>query len=322
MQLRLTLLVFILLSFPISLLAKVLNGFNIDNASVPLHLIQRGGPPKDGIPALNQPEFIKGKDAKFMRAQDIVLGLQVSDVVKAYPIRILNWHEIVNDQFGGTRYVISYCPLCGSGMAFLSQPTGELEALDFGVSGLLYNSDVLMYDRKTESLWSQIHGEAIAGASVGSKLKQVPLTLSRWSNWLARHPDSLVLSTNTGYQRDYQRDPYAGYGKNAAIYFPVANQAPNEYHPKEMVLGFKVEQSTIAFPFSELSQLTGLKHGFELAGSRYFVHWDSDNQSAWITNDKGKTQSSTLLFWFAWYAFYPDTKVYKLKESDSQVDPK
>ncbi|MGR5177768.1 DUF3179 domain-containing protein [Vibrio parahaemolyticus] len=297
---------------PITSLAITLNGFNLDNASVPQSLIQRGGPPRDGIPAIDNPKFVSAAAASYLHSDDIVLGLNVDGVAKAYPLRILNWHEIVNDRIGDTYYLISYCPLCGSGMAFESFSDDARQTnFSFGVSGLLYNSDVLMYDRATESLWSQIHGEAISGPHVGRKLKQVPLTLIRWSGWAERHPDSLVLSVDTGFRRNYNQDPYAGYAKNAALYFPVANQAPDLYHPKEMVMGVKVKQSFIAFPFSELTKQSRPQFNIDIENTQYTVHWDAENQSAWITDDERKVVPSTMLFWFAWYAFYPDTEIYR-----------
>lgn len=296
---------------PSLVVAKTLNGFSLDNATVPLNLVQSGGPPRDGIPALTDPKFESGRKAQSVKPRDIVLGLVINGEAKAYPLSILNWHEIVNDTVGGERVVVSYCPLCGSGMAFESQPEGDGQReLEFGVSGLLYSSDVLMYDRETESLWSQIHGEAVAGPQVGSKLKQIPMKLSRWSNWLQRYPDTQVLSTETGYRRDYNRDPYAGYAEHPNVYFPVANQAPSAYHQKEMVLGLLVDGNAIAFPFSELEKQGKAQFDYSFDNASYQIHWDSENQSAWVTDEDGQTLASTLLFWFAWYAFYPDTQVF------------
>ena len=304
-----------ILIWPLAAFGKSLNGFNLENAQVPLHLIQQGGPPRDGIPALTEPEFLLPSQASYLRPDDPVLGIEIQEQAKAYPIRILNWHELVNDQIAGIQFVISYCPLCGSGMAFASVPAANQisiadKPLSFGVSGLLYNSDVLMYDHQTGSLWSQIHGKAIAGKLAGTKLKQIPLTLTRWSSWIKRYPDSLVLSTKTGFRRNYNRDPYAGYGDNAAIYFPVANKAPKRYHPKEMVLGFKGQSSVIAFPFAELQKNDQALFDYVFEGRKVKIHWDRDNQSAWVADDQGQILPSTLLFWFAWYAFYPDTEVF------------
>lgn len=296
--------------------AKTLNGFDLSNATVPLDLVQRGGPPRDGIPALTNPKLLSAIKANYLKDDDVILGLTIRGESRAYPLKILSWHEIVNDQFANGRYLISYCPLCGSGMAFKAEPKGySNRALNFGVSGLLYSSDVLMYDRETESLWSQIHGEAISGKLVGASLEQIPMSLDLWSNWVERHPNTKVLSTDTGFRRDYSRDPYAGYGKNAAIYFPVANRAPKDYHPKEMVLGFKVGEAQIAFPFAELTKVGESSFSYRFGDKQYRVHWDGETKSAWITDEQGQTQASTLLYWFAWYAFYPETQIFKAPKS-------
>ncbi|GAM64201.1 hypothetical protein JCM19232_3477 [Vibrio ishigakensis] len=200
----------LLIVIPFSVTAKSLNGFDLSNATVPLKLILSGGPPKDGIPALTDPKMLKGKEATYLKSDDVILGLVIAGEARAYPLRILNWHEIVNDKIAGGRYVVSYCPLCGSGMAFKAEPKSfSKRSLNFGVSGLLYSSDVLMYDSETESLWSQIHGEAVSGKLVGTSLEQIPMSLDLWGNWMARNPDTLVLSTDTGFRRDYSRDPYA-----------------------------------------------------------------------------------------------------------------
>lgn len=154
--------------------AASLNGFNLDRLTVPAEQILSGGPGRDGIPAILNPHFIDASKAKFLKGHDTVLGLIMNGKSRAYPIKILNWHEVVNDSIDGRKFVISYCPLCGSGMAFLSR--SDKQTLTFGVSGLLYNSDVLMYDHQTESLWSQIRGKAISGTAAGTSLKQYPLS--------------------------------------------------------------------------------------------------------------------------------------------------
>ena len=144
---------------PQLLQAEPNNGFDLSNALIPVEQIKHGGPARDGIPAISQPDFISEKQARFLEDADRVLGINMQGEQKAYPVRILNYHEIVNDHFGDV-VLVSYCPLCGTGMAFLANRDGK--DFDFGVSGLLYNSDVLLYDRQTESLWSQIRKQAIS----------------------------------------------------------------------------------------------------------------------------------------------------------------
>ncbi|PSW15563.1 hypothetical protein C9J01_00655 [Photobacterium rosenbergii] len=308
-QLIVILLYGLIFTLPLSMQAASLNGFNLSNTSIPAAEILSGGPGKDGIPAILHPKFVPAHKASFLSARDPILGIAINGKYRAYPIKILNWHEIVNDQIDGTRFIVSYCPLCGSGMAFSSSVNGR--TLTFGVSGLLYNSDVLMYDHQTESLWSQIKGSAVSGQSIGKQLTQYPLTLTRWSQWQQMHPNTLVLSTETGYQRNYQHDPYAGYSRTPRLYFPVANQAPSIYSSKETVMGYKGKNGVIAFPFTELKKngKATFSHTFEQ--QTLTVHWDAQNRSAHITNSQGQNLPSTLLYWFAWYAFYPNTELYK-----------
>ena len=154
-------------------------GFDYSKHSIPINEIHSGGPSKDGIPALYNPKFILAKDAAYLKPQDRILGLYLNGEAKAYPIRILNWHELVNDSVGGKDVLVSYCPLCGTGMAFDANIDGRKYL--FGVSGKLYNSDVLMYDKETESLWSQIKMEAVTGAMTGKRLTLLPLIHTTWS---------------------------------------------------------------------------------------------------------------------------------------------
>lgn len=309
MKLLFTLFYGLIFTLPLSMHAASLNGFNLDRLTVPTEQILSGGPGRDGIPAILNPHFIDASKVRFLKDHDTVLGLTMNGKSKAYPIKILNWHEVVNDSMGSQKFVISYCPLCGSGMAFLTQQGNQ--TLTFGVSGLLYNSDVLMYDHQTESLWSQIRGKAISGVSSGMSLTQYPLKLTRWKQWLSDNPGTLVLSTKTGYYRSYSQDPYAGYSRTPRLYFPVANQAPSSYATKETVLGYKGKQKQIAFPLSELRKHDQGKFGYQFDGQKLNIHWDSQNQSAWITDSSGKQIASTMLYWFAWYAFYPETEVFK-----------
>ena len=289
--------------------AKTLNGFDLDDALVPSGEIVGGGPPRDGIPALNEPRMLAAADAAYLNDDDRVLGIELNDEARAYPIRILNWHEVVNDRIGTQHFVVSYCPLCGTGMVFASNVVDR--ALLFGVSGLLYNSDVLLFDRATESLWSQILGRAVTGPLRGAELPQLPATHTTWGAWRERHPETLVLSTNTGYGRDYRRSPYAGYERSRRLYFQVANRAPRDYHPKALVLGVKVDGTQKAYPFEELEAHGGGVLDDTVNGKLLRIHWNPESESAEVTDGRGKSYPSTVGFWFAWYAFYPDTGVFK-----------
>ncbi|WP_434362225.1 DUF3179 domain-containing protein [Parasalinivibrio latis] len=288
--------------------AKTLNGFLLDNTTIPQNEIFSGGPGKDGIPAILSPRYLPSKKAHYLKPDDVVLGLDYGGEQKAFPLRILNWHEVVNDRFAGLPVVVSYCPLCGSGVAFLSKVDGK--PLTFGVSGLLYNSDVLMYDHQSDSLWSQLKGEAVSGKYAGQTLTQIPLKLTRWRAWRAEHPDTLVLSAQTGFFRDYSRDPYAGYAEHPGLFFPVADKAPATYPVKSLVLGIKNSSRQLAIPFIEMEKQNKAQFPLEWEGETVTIHWSQANQSAWVTNSDGKILPSTLLYWFAWYAFNPDTEIF------------
>lgn len=288
------------------------NGFDLSGALIDTTKILSGGPEKDGIPALTQPAFIKAGQAYYLKPDDRVLGIEIEGVSKAYPISILNWHEIVNDRIGKQNFAITYCPLCGTGVAFSAEVAGE--TLEFGVSGLLYNSDVLLYDRETDSLWSQIMRKSVSGKFKGEKLKLLPITHTSWQQWKSSHPQSLVLSDNTGYSRDYKRNPYAGYEKSRNLYFQVANKAPDWFHPKERTLGIELEGQFKAYTFSEIDKTSKNTIQDEFAGKLLTLHWDKPNQQLNVTDQSGKDIAGIEGFWFAWFAFHPETEVYRAPE--------
>lgn len=284
------------------------NGFDITDPLIPKEEIHHGGPPRDGIPSLDSPAFITVDEAEFLSDDDRVLGIVKDGIAKAYPIRILDWHEIVNDEFNSAPVVISYCPLCGTGMAFDANVGGE--ARSFGVSGLLYNSDVLLYDRESESLWSQIIRKSVSGPLKGQMLEQIPMAHTTWQDWREHNPGTLVLSDETGHSRDYSRSPYSGYEVSNRIWFPVKNQS-QRYHPKELVVGLNLEGKTKAYPFAELSKSTA-RISDQLGDTDLEVEFDAVNRTGRILDKDGNEIPTTIAFWFAWYAFFPDTEVYEL----------
>jgi len=290
-----------------SLCAASLNGFDLDNSLIPEGEIYHGGPPRDGIPSIDQPRFVAADDASFIKPLDRVLGIQRHGISKAYPVQILNHHEIVNDHLGTEAVLVSFCPLCGSGMAFLAATDGHTRA--FGVSGLLYNSDMLLYDRETQSLWSQMKAQAISGPERGMQLSQIVLDHTSWQDWRSRHPDTLVLSTDTGYSRDYSRSPYAGYENSPETYFPVSN-IDRRYHAKELVIGLQLDAVNKAYPFAELSRTSGELED-KVAGQTVTIRFDAANRSGSVFTQAGQQLPSTISYWFAWVAFHSETEVYQ-----------
>ena len=283
------------------------NGFTVDkDALIPAEEIHSGGPPRDGIPSIDDPRFEASASASNVKPEDRILGLAYKGIARAYPIDVMNWHEIVNDRYGDEPVVVTYCPLCGSGMAFSANVSGM--ETDFGVSGLLYNSDVLLYDRQTESLWSQMMSQAISGPMKGTRLTMLPLIHTTWSEWRSEHPDTQVLSRNTGDRRDYDRDPYAGYEDSTGVWFPVSKKDPR-YHPKEPVLGLELEGRYKAYPFAELSRTKG-KVMDRFADHDFVVRYNPDSRSARIIGRDGMELPAVQSYWFAWYVFHPETEVY------------
>ncbi len=290
------------------------NGFDVSDALIDAKKIERGGPPRDGIPAIDRPKFVAAAKAG-LRDDDRVLGLAYNGVARAYPVRILNWHEVVNDRYGEVPVAITYCPLCGTGIAFDARRGAE--SLNFGVSGLLYNSDVLLYDRGTDSLWSQLKQQAVSGPLKGTKLTALPLEHTTWADWRSRHPTGEVLSTETGYWRDYGRDPYAGYERIERLMFNVEHR-DDRFPLKEWVLGVDVGGVRKAYPFSVLERAVRAGGTAELrdtvGGRTIYVRFDRQHRSAQAFDSERRPLPGVMAFWFAWVAFNPQTEVYRLPQ--------
>jgi hypothetical protein len=283
------------------------NGFDLAGALVPAGEIVSGGPPRDGIPALDAPSFVSAQSADFLRDEDRVLGLVHNGIAKAYPIAILNWHEIVNDEFAGQPVAVSYCPLAFSGIAYPARIDGR--PVGFGTSGLLYNSNLVMYDRRTQSLWPQLMSQAVSGSLKGKTLETLPLSHTTWADWRRRYPDTLVLSTDTGHRRDYARDPYADYARSPRLIVPVGRES-RRFASKEPVIGLELDRQAKAYAFSELAKTPGEIRD-TVAGQRLTVRYDPEHQTGGVYRADGTEYPSVIAYWFAWYAFHPDTAVFE-----------
>lgn len=286
------------------------NGFDLSNSLIKVKEIHHGGPAKDGIPAIDKPVFISAEQADYLKNDDRILGLSINGISKAYPVRILNYHEIINDFFLQKAVVITYCPLCGSGIAYSAEINGKNTT--FGVSGLLYNSDVLLYDRETDSLWSQLLSKAISGKRKGTELEMLAVSHTSWQAWKKQYPNTLVLSDKTGFDRDYSHTPYGSYDQSRSLYFPV-KQLNTDYHPKEYVIGLKLSGKTKVYPFAELSKIKSpYKDSF--AGSDITIVFDAKNRTGKIFDKKQNEIPTVTSFWFAWMAFYPESEIFKTKD--------
>jgi hypothetical protein len=225
--------------------------------TVPMEEIVPGGPPKDGIPAIDNPRFesIQAGEA-WLKDPEPVVFFENRGVARAYPYRILIQHEIVNDEVGGLPVTITFCPLCNTALAFDRRHGDRL--LDFGTTGWLRHSDLVMYDRQTETWWQQASGEAIVGELAGEELRFLPAQTVSWGDFKAAYPDGQVLSRDTGYGRDYGRNPYVGYddlegGKPWSHFF--LKKTDNRLRPMERVVAVLAGDRTMAFPFSILADV-------------------------------------------------------------------
>lgn len=281
--------------------------FDFSSDKDQLEMLTLRGVQNEGIPAIIEPKFISSKEAdKILKENDRVMGIKLGEIAKAYPIRILNWHQLVNDSFNGIPVVITYCPLCGLGTVFYSAVDNK--PYTFGVTGHISNSDMLFFDHQTESLWSQIGMQALTGKMSGTKLNPLPVLHTTWAFWKKKHPHTLVLSFDTGHMRDYTRHPYGNYDQLDFIMFPLIER-DDRYHLKEKIIGIMVKDIAKAYPFTELKKSAPVIE--DKVGDKLIkVHFDKGSSTAFITDRESNKLPSTVCFWFVWYTFNSNTLVY------------
>jgi hypothetical protein len=251
---------------------------DFSNHTVPYAEILSGGPPKDGIPSIDQPEFVSiGEASKWIRSVEPVVRVVVGREARAYPLQVLIWHEIVNDTIGDLPLTVTFCPLCNTAIAF--QRTFDGQVLDFGTTGRLRYSNLIMYDRQTETWWQQASGEGIAGKYAGSQLEFYPASIISWKEFTSAHPDGLVLSRQTGYSRDYGQNPYAGYDDvNNPPFLYAGPQTPGVLPPMARVLTVDLNGEAAAFPYAVLEDVQVIND--TLGGQSVVVFWSSGAASA------------------------------------------
>jgi len=344
----------------VALVAALAIGFGVTNNSAPSDGSSSGSNdfidgidaseivdvlPRDSIPAILEPKFIDPGEAPW-RDSDLVIGISAGDSARAYPISVLNWHEIVDDTVGGAPIAVTFCPLCGTGIVFDRRVNGDV--LTFGVSGKLYRNDLVMYDHQTESLWTQILGEGISGENAGVVLETVPSFQGELGEWKRLHPNTLVLSDDTGFPRDYRTDPYLGYASGPQIGIFGQTASDSRLDSKALVVGVDIDGVAAAFSISTLSE-NGVLQG-NVGEEDIVVFYDRESASATafkttpngqslvFTRSAGPTATDTLTgsvwsttdgtvisgvlagqqleqvtgtqaFWFAWSEFHPDTEL-------------
>jgi len=289
-------------SAPENIYSREFPKLDITKSSVDLDLILSGGPPRDGIPPIDDPKFESVKESK---VDDEVAGLLVNidGDKRFYPYNIMVWHEIVNDTVGGKDLSVTFCPLCGSAIVFDREVDGEI--YDFGTSGKLFESNLVMYDRQTESFWSQARGEAIVGSLLGKKLDILPFSLLTMEDIRKNHKGAMVLSADTGHNRNYSFYPYSGYSDDESLFFPVSVD-DNRFEAKEIFFivptddgySYAVKQKDI--PFGEGREFT-LKNGKEI-----FVE---NGDEGIIASIDGEQAPGYFEMWFSWATHHQEDGV-------------
>lgn len=291
----------------------------------------------EGIPALTNPTLVAAGDAGYLIPGEAVFGVDINGDARAYPLRILDWHEMLNDVVGGVPVSLAYCTLCGSGILYDGRVEGRALPLTFGSSGLLYRSNKLMYDHATDSLWNQFTGRPVSGPLAGSgmALKMLPVVLTSWRDWRAAHPDTRVLSLDTGHVRDYTPDaPYGHYFASPDLMFPA--QVPDATHAlKDRVFGIRTGGGAKAWPLADFrsrsvindnvgfidvvligSAITGTVRAFRREGRTFSPgpapgRLTADGTEWQVTEEallgpggaRLARVAGHVAFWFAWSAF-------------------
>ena len=246
--------------------------------TVPYSEILSGGPPKDGIPAIDKPLFVDPEVADtWLKPREPVVLVEIGDEAKAYPLSILTWHEIVNDEVGDTPVTVTFCPLCNTAIAF--ERTFDGQVLDFGTSGRLRYSNLIMYDRQTETWWQQATGEGIAGKYAGRQLELVPAAIVSWEDYKTAHPEGKVLSTNTGHVRSYGTNPYVGYDDiDSSPFLFDGPRTPGTLPPMARVATVDLGQEAVAYPYDVMAQVHVVDD--TVAGEDLVVIWQKGVASA------------------------------------------
>lgn len=325
------------------------NGTGDNSWLIPRDEVRDGGPGKDGIPALSNPEFISASEVNYLDEDDLVLGFAEGNNPRAYPHAILDWHEIVNDDISDRSVAVIYCPLTGTGIGWDRIVDGEKTT--FGVSGLLYNSNIIPYDRRTDSNWSQLLLKSVNGKMAGTSAKTYNLIETDWKTWKEMFPASKVVSRSTGYNRNYNRYPYGNYkSDNDFLIFPVSNKddrLPSKervlavisgndakayrfeafmddgviediFQSKSLVIRGSAEDNLMVAFFRELDDGTELS--FEAVENDLPIILEDHEGTTWDVFGRGVSGprageklthvTQMMGYWFSFPAFYPEIEIY------------
>ncbi len=315
---------------------------------IPKSEVKDGGPGKDGIPSIDFPKFLNASDseANFLNDDDLVIGIVNGNEAKAYPHLILDWHEVVNDKLNDQFVTISYCPLTGTAFGWRSEANGAKST--FGVSGLLYNTNLILYDRNTDSNWSQLELKCVNGTLIGDEPVLESVVETNWGTWKKLYPNTKVLSLETGFDRNYNFYPYGDYKTNHGYFLFTASPSNNELPNKERVFAVIDQGFSTVYQFQKFNGGKVIKdffggkvylvvgnenliYSFELNESQSDLNFEYDfnNSEVFFKDDEGnkwsifgkaiegprtgemlKASKSVVSFWFAIAAFYPEPTVY------------
>lgn len=291
--------------------AITINGFAVDDTAVPLEHLVRAQEAKDSISSIDEPKWVSVSDCGYLLDEDEVLSVTIDGETRAYPLRILVWHEIVNDTFGEQGVAITYCALTGSGVAFEAGENPDGTQRSFGGSGVLYNSGLLMYDRATESLWSQHKLMGISKDFLEEPLTHLATRRMTWENWKKTFPKGQVLSEDTGFENDYQVEwPYGEYANEKETIFPFdINPDRNEFGTKDRMIGIVEGWAARAWPLERIKEKGQL---FDALGARPIqIVYKKDTDEVLVTDiTNGEQLAAVSVYWFAWQAFYPDSSLW------------
>jgi hypothetical protein len=315
---------------------------------IPASQVKDGGPGKDGIPSIDFPNFVgaDSPDAGFLNDNDLVIGIVNGNEVRAYPHLILDWHEIVNDKLNDERVTINYCPLTGTAFGWKSISNGSTST--FGVSGLLYNSNLILYDRNTDSLWAQLELKCVNGKQIGDEPELVKVVETNWGTWKKMFPLTKVLSLQTGFNRNYDFYPYGGYKTNHGYFLFSASPSNSALPNKQRVYAIMNQDVSKVYQFSSFNGGKAIRDTFN--GKEYLVvgnenlitafeigldysdltfEYDFNDSVTFFKDNEGnewnvfgeaiegvrkgevmKSSKSVVSFWFAIAAFYPNPEIY------------
>lgn len=293
---------------PVSTVAQAartpLSQFDVKGLTIPANDIRAGGPPKDGIPSISKPKTAAAADADFLKNDERVLAITIDKESRAYPVNVLTWHEAVNDVVGEIPVAVIYCPLCDS-FSVVDRRIKD-KTFEFGISGLLYNSNVLLYDRTDQALWSQVGLTAVSGPHAGQSLRHLPFEITTYAKWLKANPKGTVMTKDTGHTRDYSRNPYASYFQTDRLMFPPA-KLDKRLPAKTPIIGIKSGEVIRAYTIGEIEKAKGGRLEVKVDAGQVVLH--ADGRGSVRVVESPETVQVVHTFWFAWAAFHPKSEL-------------